>query len=89
MSSPLFIRTVGIKRAQMKIGMANLVYKFRRIITCGVSTPHDRSISRRRRHHSLGAKPENSFRTAQTATLNYPARQTPFFETVQLFRKSE
>ena len=32
MSSPLFIRTVGIKRAEMKIGMANLVYNIRRFI---------------------------------------------------------
>lgn len=28
----LFIRTVGIKRAEMKIGMANLVYNIRRFI---------------------------------------------------------
>ena len=28
----LFVRTVGIKRAEMKIGMANLVYNIRRFI---------------------------------------------------------
>ena len=28
----LFIRTVGIKRAEMKIGLANLVYNVRRFI---------------------------------------------------------
>lgn len=28
----LFIRTVGIKRTEMKIGMANLVYNIRRFI---------------------------------------------------------
>jgi hypothetical protein len=28
----LFIRTMGIKRAEMKIGMANLVYNIRRFI---------------------------------------------------------
>ncbi len=29
----LFIRTVGIARARLKIGMANLVYNFRRLVT--------------------------------------------------------
>ncbi len=28
----LFIRTVGIARARLKIGMANLVYNFRRLV---------------------------------------------------------
>jgi len=28
----LFIRTIGISRAEMKIGMANLVYNIRRFI---------------------------------------------------------
>ena len=28
----LFIRTVGIERARIKIGMANLVYNFRRLV---------------------------------------------------------
>jgi hypothetical protein len=28
----LFVRTVGIKRAEMKIGMANLVYNIPRLI---------------------------------------------------------
>jgi len=28
----LFIRTVGIARAKVKIGMANLVYNFRRLV---------------------------------------------------------
>jgi transposase, IS5 family len=28
----LFIRTVGIARAKTKIGMANLVYNFRRLV---------------------------------------------------------
>ena len=28
----LFIRTIGIARARMKIGMANLVYNFRRLV---------------------------------------------------------
>lgn len=28
----LFIRTIGIERAKMKIGMANLVYNFKRLV---------------------------------------------------------
>ena len=28
----LFIRTIGIARAKLKIGMANLVYNFRRLV---------------------------------------------------------
>lgn len=28
----LFIRTIGIARARLKIGMANLVYNFRRLV---------------------------------------------------------
>ena len=28
----LFVRTIGIARARLKIGMANLVYNFRRLI---------------------------------------------------------
>lgn len=28
----LFVRTVGIKRAEMKIGLANLVYNIRRFL---------------------------------------------------------
>lgn len=28
----LFIRTIGIARAKVKIGMANLVYNFRRLL---------------------------------------------------------
>jgi len=28
----LFVRTVGIKRAEMKIGLANLVYNIRRYL---------------------------------------------------------
>ena len=28
----LFIRTIGIARARMKIGIANLVYNFRRLV---------------------------------------------------------
>lgn len=28
----LFVRTIGIARAKIKIGMANLVYNFRRLV---------------------------------------------------------
>jgi transposase, IS5 family len=28
----LFVRTIGIARARVKIGMANLVYNFKRLI---------------------------------------------------------
>ena len=30
----LFIRTIGIARAKVKIGMANLVYNFKRLVFC-------------------------------------------------------
>jgi hypothetical protein len=28
----LFVRTIGIERARMKIGMANLAYNFKRLV---------------------------------------------------------
>ncbi len=31
----LFIRTIGIARAKVKIGMANLVYNFKRLVFWG------------------------------------------------------
>ena len=43
----LFIRTIGIARARLKIGMANLVYNFSRLSSSTASPPPDARAKRR------------------------------------------
>ena len=82
----LFIRTVGIARAQVKIGMANMVYNMKRLVFLDHPAPQaatrrwavaqsDRAASRHRRHPA-----ETSRQLSRPRSSNYLRAKTTLIE---------
>jgi hypothetical protein len=63
----LFIRTIGIARARVKIGMANLVYNFKDCSSCEEPPPPDTREGRERREGRPRGEKSNPTRPPKCA----------------------